>query len=357
MSVSQGYPSVWYYPGTSARDAAAAIELRAGQTSQADLTLPSRPVYRLAGAIVRPPGTTGVWLQLTPASGEPFDIGFRLLPNNRFETRGVSAGTYLLEAHTQDQEGHEYSAHIPINVSSNLENVVVTLSPSPAIPVVINTEFTKGETRAPGAPRRQQLQVMLQQLDPPYRIQHARPASPDTPDLEVRNITPGRYLVQFPPNSGTYVQSASCGTVDLLREPLLVASGMQVPPIVVNLKDDTGTLTVKASGSVPESGAKVLLLPDARPTQPPTTAFLAPPLAQSMNGGGVVFTRPVMGQTFGAQAQLAPGEYTVLALDQFDQLEYANPEVMRRYLPKAAHATVYPNASATVVVDVIHAGD
>jgi hypothetical protein len=56
-------------------------------------------------------------------------------------------------------------------------------------------------------------------------------------------------------------------------------------------------------------------------------------------------------------AQLAPGEYKILAVDNPDELEYANPEAVRRYLSKARDVSLAPNQKAKVELEVIRIGD
>ena len=56
-------------------------------------------------------------------------------------------------------------------------------------------------------------------------------------------------------------------------------------------------------------------------------------------------------------SQLAPGEYQILAVDNPDELEYANPEAVRRYLSKARDVSLAPNQKGKVELEVIRIGD
>ena len=51
---------------------------------------------------------------------------------------------------------------------------------------------------------------------------------------------------------------------------------------------------------------------------------------------------------------LAPGDYTVLAFDHMDDLEYANPDVLAPYLAESAHVRLDRGGEATVSVKLIH---
>jgi hypothetical protein len=49
---------------------------------------------------------------------------------------------------------------------------------------------------------------------------------------------------------------------------------------------------------------------------------------------------------------LAPGEYSVLALDHLDGLEYTNPEVINPYLSKAQHVVLQPNQKIELYLEL-----
>jgi hypothetical protein len=55
--------------------------------------------------------------------------------------------------------------------------------------------------------------------------------------------------------------------------------------------------------------------------------------------------------------QLGPGEYKILAVDNPDELEYGNPEVVRKYLSKARDVSVAPNQKVKVELEVVRIGD
>jgi hypothetical protein len=55
--------------------------------------------------------------------------------------------------------------------------------------------------------------------------------------------------------------------------------------------------------------------------------------------------------------QLAPGDYKILAVDNPDELEYANPDVVRKYLSKARDVSLVPNQKTKVELEVVRVGD
>jgi hypothetical protein len=53
---------------------------------------------------------------------------------------------------------------------------------------------------------------------------------------------------------------------------------------------------------------------------------------------------------------LAPGDYSVIALDSTDGIEYTNPESLALYMGSATHVTLGPKQSSSITVQVTHAG-
>ncbi len=71
------------------------------------------------------------------------------------------------------------------------------------------------------------------------------PVLPGDPDdnLKLQNVTEGVYHVNVQSMQGGYVASATCGTTDLLRDPLTVGASGSAFPIVVTLRDDAASVT------------------------------------------------------------------------------------------------------------------
>ena len=52
--------------------------------------------------------------------------------------------------------------------------------------------------------------------------------------------------------------------------------------------------------------------------------------------------------------QLAPGDYSVFAVDHPNHFEFRNPEVLAAYAGRASHVTISANTEATASVELIH---
>jgi hypothetical protein len=162
-------------------------------------------------------------------------------------------------------------------------------------------------------------------------------SSPDTPAnpsaLVIRDVEPGRYSAEVTPNGPFYVQSAQCGGVDLLRDDLNIAAGSRVPPIEVVLRDDGASLTGTITSDGQSARGAVFLVPDRSPRQ------------AKMARSQLRFTN------------VAPGDYSVFAVDRSADLEYTNPEALSAYLGKATHVTLPPNGNVNLPpLEMIHAG-
>ena len=146
-----------------------------------------------------------------------------------------------------------------------------------------------------------------------------------------------------------YVASAVAGSVDLLRQPLVVGPGGASPPIDIVLRDDGATIdgTVEGMAAAPagERGTATAGLV-------PVTAYVyCIPLPDSP--GRFTVSGVSAEGTFQLQ-QLPPGAYRVLAFDrQQDELEYRNAEAMSIYEGKGLVVRLVPGQTEQVRVPLI----
>ena len=149
----------------------------------------------------------------------------------------------------------------------------------------------------------------------------------------MRNLPPGKYSVEFQPAADWYVQQAQCGSTDLLNDQLAILAGARTPPIEIVLRDDGASIkgTVAMGKGRKRAGVFVVSARAAEKTK-------------------MVWTSP---EGDFAQSGLAPGEYDVIALDPADAIEYANPEVMGKYLTRGMHVTLQAAETRTIALDLV----
>lgn len=333
----EGYPEV-FYPESTVRDGATPIELAAGQRVQADFSLKSVPLYRVSGILAGAMPGVGISLQFWDPSGYAKPFGVEQQPGKSTFEAHVPEGSYVLAARAGGPGGAPLRADLPINVTGDVANLHLLLSPTATLPVSVKKEAVAPPDSGvvfvtSGLPVSVQLRSSSPMPDPGgwFGYQGDDP----TAGMAVRNIAPGKYSVEISANPPWYVASAQCGSVDVFREDLAVTAGAQLPPLEIVLRDDGATLLARVTSAGRPAQGVVLLVPErSRDALRPISA----------SGGS------------GAQISgLAPGDYNVLALSRIDGLEYTNPDVLGPYLSRAQHVVLEPNQNLEITVELIPA--
>lgn len=348
------YPPAIYYSGTPDISAATMLELMPGQKTEAAFSLTPVPAYRIEGTLVK----SGEWKQVdgpTILDGmgqvivqpEHFDAA-----SGDFEFRSVPAGVYKVGLGGQDAQGQYMYSDQPLTVSQPISNLKLTLKPGLELPVMIRAELS-----TPRQPRSCSFTLHngdvhnsdcsdypvafvelngLDSLGKRYATNFEPSKDPFTAYLH--GVSAGKYLVRARPTFGGYIKSLSCGSVDLLREPLVVPEDGSLPPIQVVVGDDAASLKVLIHSDQSLRNVVIVAVPEG--------AFLPEP--RVIGGGrGAEFT-------YGA---LAPGAYKIYAFDSREDIEWSNPETLAKFASSAGTVSVAANDKATIVVNLIHTGD
>jgi hypothetical protein len=364
---ARGY-AVAFYPGVADIASANAVEVAAGQHMEINLDLVSQPFHRISGTVSGyPAGKAGINLQVTNAAGQETNAGFRFDERTgAFRTVWLPSGSYTLNAEMQDPGGsHAYFASQAVNLGSDFTGVRLHLLPNLNIAVNFHVERTRNDAEAetqtvvvregrrgtrlgqvtPAAPARAVLTAENQGFSQQQRFSQF--VEGDESVVEIPNVPPGVYSVEVFPNGPYYVQSARCGTLNLLEQNLTVAPGSAVEAIEVVLRDDFGSLEGSVALGAGDESAMVIAIPEGGHGQI-WNAELARP-AGSFGAGQ---------STVGFQiAQLAPGTYRVLAVDRPNDFEYGNPEVLQKYAGNAREITVGANQQAKIELELVHIGE
>jgi hypothetical protein len=352
-----GYPPI-YYPAASDFASASAITLEAGKSLQVELSPVLQPYYQVKIAVTNI--GAGSELNVSVArqghKGPGYSLGYTgdpgiggMLPN----------GAYTVEAWAQQgQQTANGSVNITVN-GAPLTHASMAVIPGGSIPVNIRDEQSEQGRQSSGFmtsgkfSREVKVDVSLQPADDFDSTGSAYlrlPRKPHDNDLVLDNVHPGRYWLQVNTYGG-YVASAVAGSVDLLRQPLVVGPGGASPPIDIVLRDDGATIegTVEGLSAAPSSargtsGAGLVRTSAA-------SYVYCIPLPDSPGRFTVSGVSPE--GTFQLQ-QLPPGVYCILAFDrQQDELEYRNAEAMSIYEDKGPVVRLAPGQTEQVRVALI----
>lgn len=337
-----------YYPGVREMSAATPLRLAAGQHETVDFAVKRVAAYRVSGMIAGATDNGGLYL--SDLDGDHVDVGVRFdRRTGKFQAFPVPSGSYRLRFNGHSPDGEQLFADVPIQVTGNIAELHVGVSRTLSIPVEYQTEFTKPES-SQGAPgglgfvgsgsgRRSFAMPFLGQVRlisrmPPYQQFSANRESQDAPAI-IRGLEPGIYDVEVDSNGASYVASITCGGLNLLSQPLVIAEGSDPQPIDVLLRDDGASLNGNVENATPGQMGMVLMIPDGDTQAAPRQVWVDP------------------SGKFQAQG-VAPGTYNLLAFDRLDGVEYRNHEALSAYLSHAAHVTLSPEEQARITVDLIH---
>jgi len=229
------------------------------------------------------------------------------------------------------------TATLPLTVNADLSGIHIIPLPSANIPIHMSVvssrtgseRFSQQENYFPAY-----VQLVLHSsgmFESRYGSQQV--GERGSASLELQNIPPGTYGVEINPNGLLYVQSATSGTTNLLESDLSVPAGGSTQPIEITLRDDGASLSGSVSLDNHPFSATVLAFSEHSST---------PPIIQLADSQGF-FQLPF----------LPPGEYKFLAVDHPEQLEYRNPDVMRKYLPRAREITLSPDQKAKIELEPV----
>lgn len=180
--------------------------------------------------------------------------------------------------------------------------------------------------------------LQLVSINPNVQLQYSAQYTDGTPKspLIFSGVEPGRYLLASQPGGRWHVTSATCGSTDLMLEPITVAGGAAGCALHVVFSDASASLKMTAMKDGKPSDAFVYLLP-------------VPNLATYQLQSYISADSP------DSTTNLAAGAYDVIAFDRAVDLEYRNHEVMERYAQYIRSITLAPGQKTSIQLDVVPA--
>jgi hypothetical protein len=332
-----------YSGGAHDLDSATPLEIAYGAQAQADITLALEPAVKIRGALGNfIPHLTAKFELLH--GGEDVSASRVALngTTGRFEIQDVTPGTYTLRV-TQNEKTR---AETTVTVNGrDVNDVGLALAPGVNVKAIIRTAGAPAPAPPPkedddqrqgfGDYRAASCNMTLLPSGP--SSEHATMATADSSgDLNMEDVLPGEYLVTLQCFGG-YASSATAGGIDLLTNPrLMVQPGVAPPRIEIMLMKGGGTLKGKLELDPPPAHPAILLVP----------AFSAStgPIMQRL------VSMPDSKDEMRFQiSSLAPGDYTVYAFSQPDQVEFRNPMFLQS-LSGGTHVKIDPSGEQDVTL-------
>ncbi len=350
-----GYSPV-YYPAAGDFASGAVIILEAGKTVQLELA-PVLQAYHPVKIVI--PDSSGLSVMrlsvaLEGHKGPGYSLGY--------DDEGISGmlpnGIYTVEATVQQgQQTATVTANITVK-DAPLTQESTAAVPNGSIPVNIKDEVGPNSGQPVGLinygrfTREVKADVSLQpadDFDSLGMIPLRPPRKPNDNDLALDNVRPGHYWLNINPTRG-YVASAVAGSVDLLRQPLVVGPGGASLPIEIVLRGDSATIEGTVEG-MPATLSSSGEAPGASPVAMQGPYVYCIPLPDSPGR----FTEGLASREGNFHIlQLPPGAYRVLAFDRRPgELEYHNPEAMGLFEGKGPVVRVGPGQTEQVHVPLI----
>jgi hypothetical protein len=330
------------------------LTLMPGEHVEANASSVTEKLYPVTGMINGMAGQAA-FIAVIAKDGEPVDSPANHYPGGEFRLR-LPSGSYRLSVHSAVEHEQQLVGTREISVSdAPLHGISVTLAPPVILPVEVEYQAvtTAGQNAPNGPPP--SVNASLQEEDargPGYSIpaqplqQAGRGKAPEPGDPMVfRDIEPGRYILDAQPQPPWYVASASCGSLDLARDPMVIGAGLGACTVRMVYRDDSASLKWLASPAEDGNGAGnevfVIAIPLDSFTQP------------AMNSD-IIADHPLSSDSpaEGSFEGLAPGRYLVLALPHRNDLPYRDHEALQRYMSLGQEITLTRGGKSEVQLKI-----
>jgi len=324
-----GYPQV-YYPGVLDLSAATPIKVSAGRDSITNLTLSPKEFIRLSGRVSGYPSGSSVEMFLGHNKDSDAEKTINLDPRTGiFHTDWIPPGPHIIWA-TADGNSVNPTAplatHVSVLATSIMSGINIVLLPAVNVPVHVE-----------GLARKDLSRFVLQLSDKDTGIILSAEAGDllNLPPADLYFLTAPQGTYHFALSSASddpyFVESASSGPTDLLKDDLVVDSSAR--PIEIVLRRGGARLSGTVSLKDAARGAVVCLFPQK---------FNAKPLfAVASSGGSFDFEN------------LQPGDYRVAALDSLNDADFSNPDTLKKISSAGTGISLSPSQGLSLTLDLI----
>jgi hypothetical protein len=352
-----GFPPV-YFPGAVDFTSASPIQIKAGQTVEADISPVRQPYYPVHIPLADAADHGMVTVSIQGHDSPGYSLGYRsdshaiegFLPN----------GSYLVKI--DSFEPNPASGSVILTVSGGpAQGATMVLSRHSSIQLNVTENFNSKDENRSGAwsvgtrtfdlhGPRLNLSASLEPLDG-LDLRGARsvrpPTGPDDDSMVIEDVAPGRYRLRLFSSRG-YVASATAGGVDLLQQPLVVSSGSNLT-VDIHMRDDFANVEGSSTNMSAAENASENPIHSGRGLAPAYIYFVPQPgttgqFLQTAADNEGKFESP----------NLAPGKYLVLVFQKEQRnLPYRDVEAMRAYELKGRTVQLAPGQKERLELQII----
>jgi hypothetical protein len=343
------------FPPLTADGMRGALTLTPGEHVEANASPAMEKLYPVTGTINGMAGQ-GAGFAVETTDGEQIDAPVHIYPGGGFRLR-LPTGSYRLTIHSAAEREQQFGGTREVSVGeAPLQGISVTLGPAAILPIEVDYQaVTTASQNAPNAPP-PYLNAVLQDEDP-RGPGHAFPAQPVKPPgrgqalepgdpMVFRDVEPGRYMLQAQPQPPWYVASASCGNLDLTRDPLVIGASAGACTVRMVYRDDSASLKWLASpaeeGNSSSNEVSVIAIPLDNFAQAAMNFSMIADHKLSSDS-------PAEGSFEG----LAPGRYLVMALAHRQDLPYRDHEALQRYMSLGQEITLTRGGKSEVQLKIV----
>jgi hypothetical protein len=346
-----------FYPGSADVRNARLVEVEPGADRRGtDLTLQRQQLFRIRGRVVDAVSGLApekVWLRLVYRNEATGADNWDAAPDpvyqqGNFEFRNIAPGNYMVSAFFEepgqpqraDRVGVYRTGSVPLDVHSDIDGVVVTLSATSSIagrvvgPDGRPASLWIWNISTGGPPQGAELRSVGQRPVPFTGPQFSELEPAGT--FRVFNLTPGEYVFSIDWLSDQYIKEARFGGLDILNRPLHF-TGSESGPLEIVVSPNVGAIDGKVLNRQLESmsAVQVVLVPDRNRER--TKLFHA--VTTDLKGG---FSIP----------NIAPGDYKLFAWESLEPYGYFDPELLRRSesMGRAVHVGELSKQTVTLTV-------
>ena len=156
--------------------------------------------------------------------------------------------------------------------------------------------------------------------------------------FEFKDTPPGQYVLRSDGNHGAYVASLTCGSLNLLREPLVIGPGIPICSIEAVIRDDLATLSI---GLTPQAEAQMAAYGTG------LTDFALIPVDNPLD---LPFSGFVSRNSEPRKVRIPPGSYIAFLFDGSNRA-WREPEFQERLKRLGTHVTLIPGDHKTLLLD------